>query len=96
MGDRVGRTYAGFAVARAHWPLFVLPLLAAAVMATSASAAVPLSFPADPKLVPFAVGAAFALPAILALLFSVLMRFGKRIGAIGGIAVIVLIGWAVF
>ncbi len=94
MGDRVGRTYA----ASAAWAqrALVLSLLSATIgTATQASAAVPLSFPADPKLVPFAVGAAFALPAIIALLFSLLMRLGRRIGALGGIAVIVLVGLAV-
>ena len=35
----------------------------------TAAASVPLSFPADQSLVPVAVGTAFALPAILALLY---------------------------
>lgn len=62
---------------------------------SEAVARVPLAFPTDQRLVPFAVGAAFALPAVLALLFSVLMRFGRRIGAIGAVAVLVLVGLAI-
>ena len=78
----------------------VLALVAAGTLATAANAAVPLAFPADPKLVPLAVGAAFALPAILALGASTLMRLlGGRgplraVFALAVVGILLASGWS--
>lgn len=78
------------------WPgKLATALVIVAGAASAAQASVPQAFPTDQLLVPVAVGAAFALPAIVALGFSMLMRFGRRFGAIGGVAILVLVAAAI-
>lgn len=51
----------------------------------AAAGAAPLTPPIEQVLIPVAVGAAFALPALLALAYAVLWRFVRRVGPVGGV-----------
>lgn len=56
--------------------------------------AVPLAFPADQSLVPLAVGAAFALPALIAGAIALVMRAGSRLGPVAGTLMLAAAGVA--
>lgn len=69
------------------------PVLLALGVASSASA-VPLAFPADQSMVPVAVGAAFALPALLAGGYALVARIGRALGPVAGALVLAVMGAA--
>ena len=70
-------------------PVALARLASIALMGLPAAAgAAPLGLPMEQILIPVAVGAAFALPAILALAYAVLWRFMWRVGPLGGVCVL--------
>lgn len=68
--------------------------LSVVVAVDPTEAALPMAFPTDQRLVPVAVGAAFALPAVLALACATLLRIGRRLGSIGGVAALAIMSLA--
>ncbi|MEZ5851405.1 MAG: hypothetical protein R3D68_12235 [Hyphomicrobiaceae bacterium] len=68
------------------------------VSATAGAQASPLSFPADGPLVPFVIGAAFALPAVAAYFYAIvhaaLGRRGRMVGPIAALGLLAGVGLA--
>jgi hypothetical protein len=69
--------------------------LLASLAATGAAAAAPLMFPAEQTMVPLAVAAAFALPALIAAVFALLRRTARALGPVIGIGVLAAAALAV-
>ena len=56
----------------------------------SATAAVPMAFPAEQSWIPLVVGGAFVFPAVLALSWALLCRIGRRLGPVASVCMLAL------
>lgn len=60
------------------------------LLGSNVASAGSLGFPTEQALVPVAVGAAFALPALMALAYTLLCRLGRALGPLVGVSVLAL------